>query len=90
MSAPRRKPYQKIDLIVHRIVRDSTTNHVFTVQQIIEGPRIYRIAEGIEYQKSTVLWIEGEDEPMTIDCEIGEFYQAWGLSRKNHHLNQQI
>lgn len=88
MSTPRTRPRKFLneDISVHRIINDE--GRVILIPQVIRAEYIRRIAESVEYKQATVLWIDGDEQPMTVDCEMGQFYEAWMAARINAQRNQ--
>jgi hypothetical protein len=87
---PRRPAMLSEDITVQRMIKERDSDRVILIAQVIPAIYIRRIAESIEYPKATVVWMVEEDDPMTVDCEIGEFYNAWIAARKNTYANQRL
>lgn len=87
---PRLPKFLSEDITVGRMVADRNSDRVMVVPQVIRAKIITRIAESTEYPRATVIWIDGEEHPMTVDCPMDEFYQAWINGRINTRKNQAI
>lgn len=83
-----RRKFLNEDILVERLVREDGTERLLKIKQIIPAACIIRIAESIEFNQASVVWVEGDNYPMTVDCPLDNFYAAWCKARANHFKNQ--